>query len=190
MTVSTTKKSRVLGLLAAGLLSATALTTASLLAPTLPVYAETQPVVATSNQGYADLVEKVMPAVISVEVKFANVADDSGNMDDDDDNNTTNTTTCRTCRKTAPSAISLSSSRSSRTAVPNQQQKPHAMGQGSGFIISADGYAVTNNHVVQNADEVTVKMNGGEEYKAKVIGTDPKTDLALIKIESTSPSSS
>ena len=48
MTVSTTKKSRVLGLLAAGLLSATALTTASLLAPTLPVYAETQPVVATA----------------------------------------------------------------------------------------------------------------------------------------------
>ena len=74
MSVSTTKKSRVLGLLAAGLLSATALTTASLLAPSLPVYAETQPVVATSTQGYADLVEKVMPAVISVEVKFANVA--------------------------------------------------------------------------------------------------------------------
>ena len=71
MTVSTTKKSRVLGLLAAGLLSATALTTASLFAPTLPVYAETQPVIATSNQGYADLVDKVMPAVISVEVKFA-----------------------------------------------------------------------------------------------------------------------
>ena len=51
------------------------------------------------------------------------------------------------------------------------------MGQGSGFIITADGYAVTNNHVVQDADEVMVKMNDGEEYKAKVIGTDPKTDL-------------
>ena len=187
MTVSTTKKSRVLGLLAAGLLSATALTTASLLAPTLPVYAETQPIVATSTQGYADLVEKVMPAVISVEVKFANVANnESGDMDDDDDNNNEHNnmpnlpedSPFRDFFKQFPQFKNGS-------AHPNQQQKPHGgMGQGSGFIISADGYAVTNNHVVQNADEVTVKMNDGKEYKAKVIGTDPKTDLALIKIES------
>ena len=58
------------------------------------------------------------------------------------------------------------------------------MGQGSGFIISADGYAVTNNHVVKDANEVTVTMNDGTELKAEVIGTDPKTDLALIKIDS------
>ena len=53
-------------------------------------------------------------------------------------------------------------------------------------MISADGYAVTNNHVVQDADEVTVKIQGGTELKAEVIGTDPKTDLALIKIKSDS----
>jgi serine protease Do len=58
---------------------------------------------------------------------------------------------------------------------------------GSGFLISADGYAVTNNHVVQDADEVTVKIQGGTELKAEVIGTDPKTDLALIKIKSDKP---
>ncbi len=58
---------------------------------------------------------------------------------------------------------------------------------GSGFLISADGYAVTNNHVVQDADEVTVKIQGGAEFKAEVIGTDPKTDLALIKIKSDKP---
>jgi serine protease Do len=57
------------------------------------------------------------------------------------------------------------------------------MAQGSGFIISADGYVVTNNHVVQDADQVKVKLRDGKEYTADVIGTDPKTDLALIKIK-------
>jgi len=51
-------------------------------------------------------------------------------------------------------------------------------------FISADGYAVTNNHVVKDADQVTIKLSNDGEYKAKVIGTDSKTDLALIKIES------
>ncbi len=57
------------------------------------------------------------------------------------------------------------------------------MGQGSGFFISADGYAVTNNHVVEKAESVEVKTDDGKSYKAKVIGTDPRTDLALIKVE-------
>ena len=56
-------------------------------------------------------------------------------------------------------------------------------GQGSGFFISADGYAVTNNHVVDGADKVEVTTDDGKTYKAKVIGTDARTDLALIKIE-------
>src|ERR1700674_1547990 len=56
-------------------------------------------------------------------------------------------------------------------------------GQGSGFFISADGYAVTNNHVVDKADEVQVTTDDGKTYTAKVIGTDPKSDLALIKVE-------
>jgi serine protease Do len=57
------------------------------------------------------------------------------------------------------------------------------MGQGSGFFISADGYAVTNNHVVENADSVEVITADGKSHKAKVIGTDPRTDLALIKVD-------
>jgi serine protease Do len=56
-------------------------------------------------------------------------------------------------------------------------------GQGSGFMISADGYAVTNNHVVDKAETVEVVADDGKSYVAKVIGTDPRTDLALIKIE-------
>jgi serine protease Do len=56
-------------------------------------------------------------------------------------------------------------------------------GQGSGFFISADGYAVTNNHVVQDAENVQVTADDGKTYTAKVIGTDSRTDLALIKVE-------
>ena len=56
------------------------------------------------------------------------------------------------------------------------------MAQGSGFFISADGYIVTNNHVVDHATEVTVTTADGKTLAAKVIGTDPKTDLALLKV--------
>ena len=56
------------------------------------------------------------------------------------------------------------------------------IGQGSGFFISEDGYLLTNNHVVGGADEVTVFTNDGDEYEANVIGTDPHSDIALIKV--------
>jgi len=58
---------------------------------------------------------------------------------------------------------------------------------GSGFIISADGYVVTNNHVIEHADEIEVVMNDGNRHKANVKGRDEKTDLALLKIESDKP---
>lgn len=57
------------------------------------------------------------------------------------------------------------------------------VGFGSGVIISKDGYIVTNNHVIEGADEIDVKLNDNREFKGKLIGTDPNTDLALIKIE-------
>ena len=60
---------------------------------------------------------------------------------------------------------------------------PEQKASGSGVIISEDGYIVTNNHVVQNADEITVTLNNKKTYKAKVIGTDPSYDLAVIKID-------
>jgi serine protease Do len=56
-------------------------------------------------------------------------------------------------------------------------------GLGSGFIISEDGYIITNNHVVEKADDIKVILEDGESYKANIIGKDPKTDLALLKIE-------
>ncbi|MFH1043945.1 MAG: DegQ family serine endoprotease [Pseudomonadota bacterium] len=73
-----------------------------------------------------------------------------------------------------------------RFAPPNPGQGPHGFSTrslGSGFIISADGYILTNAHVVDGADEITVRLNDKHEFKAKVIGADKRTDVALIKIE-------
>jgi len=63
--------------------------------------------------------------------------------------------------------------------APEQQQQ----GIGSGFIMSRDGYILTNNHVVEDADQIKVKLANGKEYEGKVVGRDPKTDLALVKID-------
>ena len=64
-----------------------------------------------------------------------------------------------------------------------QIQTPEQKGVGSGVIISNDGYIATNNHVIDGADELTVKLHDGRELKGRVIGADPTTDLALVKIE-------
>lgn len=64
-----------------------------------------------------------------------------------------------------------------------QIETPEQKGFGSGVIISKDGYIVTNNHVIDGADEITVKLQDSRELKGRVIGTDPTTDLALVKIE-------
>ena len=64
-----------------------------------------------------------------------------------------------------------------------QVQTPPRVAAGSGVIISTDGYIVTNNHVVDGADELTVTLNDNKEYSARIIGADKKTDLALIKID-------
>lgn len=64
-----------------------------------------------------------------------------------------------------------------------QIQTQPRVGYGSGVIISKDGYIVTNNHVIEGADEITVQLNDERELKGRIIGTDPTTDLALLKIE-------
>ncbi|YCI06000.1 trypsin-like peptidase domain-containing protein (plasmid) [Ensifer sp. D2-11] len=66
---------------------------------------------------------------------------------------------------------------------PDSGEGGALIGLGSGFFISADGYAVTNNHVVDKAKSVEVATNDGQSYRAKVVGVDPKTDLALIKVD-------
>ncbi|MEP6472763.1 MAG: trypsin-like peptidase domain-containing protein [Gemmatimonadota bacterium] len=67
-----------------------------------------------------------------------------------------------------------------RHGMPEVEQ-----GSGSGFLVSADGYILTNNHVVENADQVTVRLLDRREYRAKVVGADPNTDVAVLKIDAT-----
>ncbi|MGL4235587.1 Do family serine endopeptidase [Tabrizicola sp.] len=68
---------------------------------------------------------------------------------------------------------------------PGGPQRSEALG--SGFVISEDGFIVTNNHVIEGADEIEVEFFSGERLKAKLVGTDPKTDIALLKVESDKP---
>ena len=70
-----------------------------------------------------------------------------------------------------------------RGGQQRQVQTPEKVGFGSGVIISKDGYIVTNNHVIDKADVISVKLNDGREFTGRIIGTDPSTDLALVKIE-------
>src|SRR5208337_734404 len=70
-----------------------------------------------------------------------------------------------------------------RFSGQDRQQPRTGMAQGSGFFISADGYVVTNNHVVEHAKEVTIVTADGKSIPARIVGTDPKTDLALLKVK-------
>ena len=89
-----------------------------------------------------------------------------------------------------PAVVSVYSSKVVRQQIPDflrqygmKGGEHKQRGLGSGVIISIDGYIITNNHVVEEADELKVLLNDGREFTAKVIGTDPKTDVAVIKIE-------
>jgi len=104
---------------------------------------------------YADIVEPVQKAVVSVYSK-----------------------------KTVRERISVNPlMRQFYGDIPDQERERKEEGLGSGVIISPDGYILTNNHVVEGADELKVGLTDDREYIAKVIGTDPKTDVAVIKIE-------
>ena len=123
--------------------------------------------------GFADIVEHVKPSVISVKVNInEKVAKDDG---DDDSPFQPGSPMERFFRRFGGPDGFPPGMRGGRGRV--------ITGQGSGFFISADGYAVTNNHVVDGASKVEVTTDDGKTYTAKVIGTDQRTDLALIKVE-------
>ncbi len=125
--------------------------------------------IAQKPVGFADIVEKVKPAVISVRVKVEEKG--AEHLGDDQEGEI----------PLPPGSPFERFFR--RFGMPDLHSGPQIVtGQGSGFFLSSDGYAVTNNHVVQSAQSVTVTADDGKTYKAKVIGTDPRTDLALIKI--------
>jgi serine protease Do len=133
-----------------------------------PAYAET----GARPAGFADIVEKVKPAVISVRVKM-----DAGSD---------NLSEGLPFPPGSPFEQFFRRFGIPDDAIPSprgQQRHNFTLGQGSGFFISADGYAVTNNHVVDKAESVNVTTDDAKTYTAKVIGTDARSDLALIKID-------
>jgi len=123
--------------------------------------------------GFADIVEKVKPAVISVRVKM-----DAGSE---------NLSEGLPFPPGSPFEQFFRRFGIPDDAIPSprgqQQRHNFTLGQGSGFFISADGYAVTNNHVVDKAESVNVTTDDAKTYTAKVIGTDSRSDLALIKVD-------
>jgi serine protease Do len=140
-----------------------------------PAHAQANHVVssAAQPQGFADMVERVKPSVISVKVTMNERASDTANKSDDDGSGSPMERFFR--RFGGPDGVPQNPGREGRHG--------EMMGQGSGFFISSDGFAVTNDHVVDGADKVEVTTDAGKTYTAKVIGTDPRTDVALIKVE-------
>ena len=162
----------------AGLLGATALTGTISHAGTEATKTQISLNTAPAS-GFADLVETVMPSVVSVQSKYTPVAsrDDSGTREQ---------------RRQfqfgfpqgSPFEHFFRNQPGQNGGVMPRPNRRNGTSQGSGFIISEDGFLVTNNHVIKDASEVSVKFSDGREFDAKVIGTDPKTDLALLKIDS------
>ncbi|MWD30103.1 Do family serine endopeptidase [Aquicoccus sp. SCR17] len=119
---------------------------------------------------FAELAEQVSPAVVNI------------------------TTSTTVAGRTAPQGIVPEGSpfedffREFNDRNGDQQDRPRrSSALGSGFVISEDGYVVTNNHVIEGADEITIEFYEGGELPAKVVGTDPNTDIALLKVESDEP---
>ena len=125
---------------------------------------------------FADLVEKARPAVVSIRVKNGakrkklSRNSPNFNMPDIPDGHPLDEF-FKKFRKDGPGSGS-----------GGERRRRPSLAQGSGFIISADGYVVTNHHVVADASEIAITMDNGDEYKADIIGSDERTDLALLKI--------
>ena len=111
---------------------------------------------------FADLAEKLMPSVVNI----------------------ASTQTIRTTSNPFPFEFPEGSPFEDMFKEFNQPRERKATGLGSGFIIDGKGIVVTNNHVIQGAEDIVVSVNGSKEYKAKVIGKDPYMDLAVLQIES------
>ncbi|MGR3662068.1 MAG: Do family serine endopeptidase [Paracoccaceae bacterium] len=123
------------------------------------------------GESFADLAEKVSPAVVNI----------------------TTTTTVAASTSEGPMVPEGSPfedffrdfmDRQGEGTTPNQRRPRRSQALGSGFVISEDGYIVTNNHVIDGADEIMIEFFSGVELPATLVGTDPKTDIALLKVES------
>lgn len=160
-----------LAVVGAGFSGFTAATTSS-------VYADPVKIQAAVVPGFADVVEAVSPAVVSVRVKsnLRPVSDRSGGFGFDRRGDFEDQMR-RFFRERGPNA------RPNRERRGERLERARPVSQGSGFFISEDGFLVTNNHVIENGTEFTVVMDDGTELDAQLIGADARTDLAVLKVE-------
>jgi len=119
--------------------------------------------VGAPSEGFASIAERVTPAVVSIQAE-------------------------RDARRARPNtqqrrAVPPGFEEFFNQLDPRQQQQGPSESSGSGFIVSKDGYILTNNHVVEGADRVKVLMSDRREFKAKIVGRDPQTDVAVLKID-------
>src|SRR4051795_8810997 len=180
--LSKRRKTAWLGAAALAALIAGGAVESGLVPPSRPAYAQTS-VTAPSVQALpslADVVEKVKPAVVSVRVKVNTVADRG---DDGDDAEAFGMPDLPPGSPMDRFFHRFRDGQGGSGFRFRQGPRRNAEAQGSGFFISADGYVVTNNHVVDHASEVQVTMDDGRTLDAKVVGTDPKTDLAVLKVK-------
>lgn len=143
------------------------LTAPALLIGFQAVAAEVDAVGAPAPLGFAEIVGRVKPAVVGVRVRIEEV-----------------TSSDEVPQKNAfpPGSTLDRFSRQFGVPIPDRAAPKSGIALGSGFFISGDGYIVTNNHLVANGKRFEVTIDSGKTYEAKVIGTDPQTDLALIKV--------
>ena len=175
------------------------------ISPLASVQAQAQTGAAVALPSFSPLVKKVMPAVVNVSASLkAGAATAEAQSDDQDDNDDDQD---QAAPQPGPGGRQQQQGRGQgQQSFPQspfdemlrkfyeqqgraapRQQRERGVALGSGFIIDPTGYIVTNNHVVENADKITVIFQDDSEHPAKVIGRDAKTDLALLKIESSKP---
>jgi serine protease Do len=145
--------------------------------PALAQASAIQPVQPTGPASFADIVDHVKGAVVSVKVTMRDEASDQSNQDLSPGG------PLDKFFKQFGQGVDPFGDEGDSPMPRTPRHHPHhlEMAQGSGFFISPDGYIVTNNHVVDHSADVTVTTIDGKTIPAKVIGTDPKTDLALLK---------
>lgn len=119
--------------------------------------------------GFADLIEQVSPAVVHVAI--------SGRVRSRANHPEFN------FPEGSPFEDFFERFRERQQPQREQEERSRPLGIGSGFVISEDGYVVTNNHVIKDADEIVVTLAGDQEYQADLVGSDPETDLALLKLQ-------
>ncbi|QET05696.1 MULTISPECIES: DegQ family serine endoprotease [Cupriavidus] len=132
-----------------------------------PIVASSSPVAVATPTDFSSIVDQYGPAVVNISVtaRAQRTSAQGANIDPDDP-------LAQFFKRFGP-----------QFQAPQQQQPQLVRGLGSGFIVSPDGLILTNAHVVDNATEVTVKLTDRREFKAKVLGSDPQTDIAVIRID-------